>query len=286
MLVSDGQPASSLGQKALDHLRRTVYRDGGTMWNENAIAGSGFKGKVAMVTGASSGIGRAVSFALAAEGAHLALVARRLDALVEMKHEIESHGGHAFPLAVDLRDESQILFAFEAVRRELGGVDILVNSAGLGRDAPLVNGSTEHFREMLDVNVLALAVMTREAVADMHARGIAGQIVHISSMSAHRTQLKTGMYAATKHAVRALAEGLRQELRALNSPIRVACVSPGDTQTEFVARMRGKKAASKAQPAYKELDALDVAEAVLYILRTPPHVDVNDILLRPIGQPD
>jgi NADP-dependent 3-hydroxy acid dehydrogenase YdfG len=245
------------------------------------------EGKVAMVTGASSGIGRAVSFALAAEGVRLALVARRLDPLVEMRHDIESRGGSAFPLAVDLRDESQILFAFEAVRRELGGADILVNSAGLGHDAPLINGSTEHFREMLEVNVLALAVMTREAIADMRARDVAGQIVHISSMSAYRVQLKTGMYSATKHAVRALAEGLRQELRALDSPIRVACVSPGDTDTEFVERMfRGKRAAAEADPAYRQLDARDVAEAVLYILRTPPHVDVHDLLLRPVGQPD
>jgi len=240
-----------------------------------------------MVTGASSGIGRAVALSLAAEGVRLALVSRRLDPLVEMKHDIDSRGGSAFALAVDLRDESQILFAFRAVQRELGGVDILVNSAGLGHDAPLINGSTEHFREMLETNVLALAVMTREAIADMRARDVAGQIVHVSSLSAYRVQHKTGMYSATKHAVRALAEGLRQELRALDSPIRVACVSPGDTETEFVERMyRSKRIAAELKPSYRQLDAADVAEAVMYILHAPPHVDVNDLLIRPVGQPD
>ncbi|MCK9458997.1 MAG: SDR family NAD(P)-dependent oxidoreductase [Proteobacteria bacterium] len=245
------------------------------------------KDKVAVVTGASSGIGRAVSFALAKEGMKLAMVARRLDALVEMEHEVEARGGSALALAVDLRDESQIQFAFSAIKRELGGVDVLVNAAGLGHKAPLVSGSTEHFREMLEVNVLALAVVTREAVRDMRERKVAGQIVHVSSLSAQRVQAGAGMYAATKHAVRALTEGLRQELRALDLPIRVASVSPGDTETEFVARMlRSKQAAADARPAYRQLDADDVAEAVLYILRTPPHVAVHDVLLRPIGQPD
>jgi NADP-dependent 3-hydroxy acid dehydrogenase YdfG len=245
------------------------------------------EGQVAIVTGASSGIGRAVAFALAREGMRIAAVARRLDALVELKHDIEARGGAAFPLAVDLRDESQIQFAFAAVRRELGGVDALVNAAGLGHKAPLVSGATEHFREMLEVNVLALAVMTREAIRDMRERRAAGQIVHISSLSAFRVQSQTGMYAATKHAVRALTEGLRQELRALGLPIRVASVSPGDTETEFVARMlKSRQAAADARPAYKRLDPEDVAAAVLYILKTPPHVAVHDVLLRPVGQPD
>lgn len=250
--------------------------------------GADLAGRVAVVTGASSGIGRAVSFALAAEGMALAMVARRLDPLVEMKHEIEARGGRAFPLAVDLRDESQILFAFQAIRRELGGVDVLVNSAGLGHVAPLASGATEHFREMLDVNVLALSIMTREAVADMRGRGVPGQIVHVSSLSAYRVQRGAGMYAATKHAVRALTEGLRQELRALGLPIRVACVSPGDTETAFVERMlRGTgRSPSEEKPAYRQLDPEDVAGAVLYVLRAPPHVEVHDVLLRPTAQPD
>ena len=244
-------------------------------------------GKVALVTGATSGIGKAVALALARKGMRLALVARRLDHLVSLKGEVEDLGQEAFPLAVDLREEAQILVAFDAVRRQWGGVDVLVNSAGLGRVAPLREGATEHFREMLEVNVLALAVATREAVMDMETRKTPGQIVHISSMSAYRVQGHLGMYAATKHAVRAMTEGLRQELRAAGSDIRVTSISPGDTDTEFMQRMLGsRKAARDARPPYEQLTPEDVADAVIHVLETPPRVEVHDILMRPVGQPD
>ncbi len=242
--------------------------------------------KVVMVTGASSGIGRAISLALAKEGTRLAIVARNLDKLVTLKAQIESSGGRAFPLAVDLKDESQILFAFEAIGREWGGVDVLINSAGLGHDAPLSSGSTEHFREMLEVNVLALSVITREAVLNMQANKTAGQIIHISSMSAYRVQTGAGMYAATKHAVRAMTEGLRRELREAGSSIRVTAVSPGDTETEFMERMLGRSEAGKRAPEYRQMDPEDIAQAVLYILKTSPNVEIHDILMRPINQPD
>ena len=244
------------------------------------------KNKVAMVTGASSGIGRATSLALAKEGMRLAIVARNLDKLVTLKSQIESYGGRAFPLAVDLKDESQILFAFDAIGRQWGGVDVLINSAGLGHDAPLSSGRTEHFREMLEVNVLALSVITREAVLNMQSNKTAGQIIHISSMSAYRVQTGAGMYAATKHAVRAMTEGLRRELREAGSSIRVTALSPADTETEFMERMLGRQEAGKRMPEYRQMDPEDIAQAVLYILRTPPHVEIHDILMRPINQPD
>ena len=252
--------------------------------------------KVVMVTGASSGIGRAISLALAKEGMRLAIVARNLDKLVTLKAQIESYpppqgygeagGGRAYPLAVDLKDESQLLFAFEAIGREWGGVDVLINSAGLGHDAPLSSGRTEHFREMLELNVLALSVITREAVKNMQANKTAGQIIHISSMSAYRVQTGAGMYAATKHAVRAMTEGLRRELREAGSSIRVTAVSPADTETEFMERMLGRQEAGKRAPEYRQMDPEDIAQAVLYILKTPPHVEIHDILMRPINQPD
>jgi len=244
-------------------------------------------GKVALVTGATSGIGRAVALALARRKARLALVARRLDALIIMKSHAESLGAEAFPLAVDLREEAQLLVAFDAVRRKLRVVDILVNSAGLGRVAPLSSGSGDHFREMLEVNVLALANATREAVKDMSSRKVAGRIVHGSSMSAYRVQGRAGFYAATKHAVRAMTEGLRQERRAAGSPIGVTSISPADTETEFMERMLGSRQAAKdAAPPYRRLAASDVADAVMYVLGAPPHVEIHDILLRPTDQPD
>lgn len=244
------------------------------------------KNKVAIVTGASSGIGRAISLVLAREGMRLAVVARNLDKLITLKAQIERYGGRAFPLALDLKDESQILFAFDAIGREWGGVDVLINSAGLGHDAPLSSGRTEHFREMLEVNVLALSVITREAVKNMQSNKTAGQIIHISSMSAYRVQTGAGMYAATKHAVRAMTEGLRQELRAAGSSIRVTAVSPGDTDTEFMERMLGRQEAGKRMPEHRQLDPEDIAQTVLHVLKTPPHVEIHDILMRPLDQPD
>jgi NADP-dependent 3-hydroxy acid dehydrogenase YdfG len=106
---------------------------------------------------------------------------------------------------------------FGAIREKFGGVDVLVNNAGLGHDAPLTSGATDEWREMLELNVLALCICTREAIADMRRRGDDGHVVHVSSLAAHRVPPGSGVYAATKFAVRALTEALRQELRALGS---------------------------------------------------------------------
>jgi NADP-dependent 3-hydroxy acid dehydrogenase YdfG len=243
-------------------------------------------GKVALVTGASSGIGRAVARALSGAGMKLGLFARRMEHLTALERELAVSGGEVLCLVADLLDEEQALFALRALERRFGGVDVLVNAAGLGHVAPLRSGATAKLREMLEVNVLALSVMTREVVRGLEARGAAGHIVHVSSMSAYRVQRDAGMYAATKHAVRALTEGLRQELRAAGSPTRVSAVSPGDTETEFMERMLGAKAARAARPAWRQLDPEDVARAVLFILSQPPHVEIHDILLRPTAQPD
>ena len=245
------------------------------------------EGRSALVTGASAGIGRAVALALAGLGARVTILARRRGRLEALSREIADAGGEALPAVGDLRREEDILGAFAAARERFGGVDILVNNAGVGREAPLASGETRHFREMLEVNVLAVAIATREAVADMRRRGASGHVVHVSSMSAHRVQADFGMYAATKHAVRALTEGLRLELRRIGSDIRVTAVSPADTRTEFMESMLGGAEAARAlEPGYRKLDPEDVAAAVVYALTAPPHAEVHDILLRPVGQPD
>jgi len=245
------------------------------------------EGQVALVTGASSGIGRAVARALRGAGMKLGVLARRMERLTSLKAEIEGRGGEVLCLVADLLDEEQAVFALRSLERRFGGVDVLVNAAGLGHAAPLRSGATAGLREMLELNVLALSVMTREFVRGLQARGATGHVVHVSSMSAYRVQRgEAGMYAATKHAVRALTEGLRLELRAAGSPIRVGAVSPADTETEFFERMLGAEAARAARPAYRQLDPEDVARAVLFILSQPPHVEIHDILLRPTAQPD
>lgn len=246
-------------------------------------------GQVAMITGASSGIGEAVALALADEGAHLVLLARREDRLAALAERIGARAPGVEVLArrCDLRDEGQIDAAFAAARERFGGVEILVNNAGLGRDASLCGGATEDWREMLEVNVLALCICTRNAVSDMRRRGDRGHVVHVSSMAAHRVPRGSGVYSATKFAVRSLTEGLRQELREAGSAIRVTAVSPGFVETEFAeVYHRDPTAGARTYGQYPVLRPADVAAAVRYVLTAPAHVQVHDVLMRPTAQPD
>lgn len=248
-----------------------------------------WRGKVALVTGASSGIGRAVATALGSGGMKVAAVARRFERLEALRREIVAAHPDAevLPIACDVRDEAQIVAAVQTVRDTWGGVDVLVNNAGLGRHAPLLSGATEDWREMLDTNVLALCTFTREAVADMRRRGDRGHVVHVSSMAAHRVPLESGIYAATKFAVRALTEGLRRELHAAGSPIRVTAVSPGFVRTEFAeVYHRDPSAAAHTYDRYDVLTPEDVASAVVFAIASPQRMQVHDILVRPTAQPD
>jgi NADP-dependent 3-hydroxy acid dehydrogenase YdfG len=239
---------------------------------------------VALVTGASSGIGRAVASALLERGTKVALLARRRDRLDQLASGYAAEQTLVCP--ADLRDESDIRRAFDTIRAAWGGVDIVVNAGGLGRRAPLIDGSTAAWREMLEVNVLGLCVCTQQALSDMRRRGDDGHVVHVSSMSGHRVPEGSGVYGATKFAVRALTESLRKELRALGSSIRVTAVSPGFVETEFAEVFHGSAdAAEQTYGRYKVLQPEDVASAVLYALEAPAHVDIHDILMRPTDQP-
>jgi NADP-dependent 3-hydroxy acid dehydrogenase YdfG len=238
-------------------------------------------GRVALVTGASSGIGYATARALADADMKVAALARRTERLQTL---VET-GGEILPIGCDLRDDAQITDAFAHIRSQWGGVDVLVNNAGLGHNAPLVDGETEHWREMLEVNVLALCICTREAITDMRKRGDNGHVLHVSSMAAHRIPRGSGVYSATKYAVRSLTEGLRQELRALGSDIRITAISPGFVETEFAEKYhRSAAAARETYGRYRCLRDDDVAEAVVYALSQPEHVQIHDVLMRPTHQ--
>lgn len=237
---------------------------------------------VALVTGASEGIGWAVARRLHAEGLRVVGCARRVDRLQQIRERL---GGRFHPIACDLRKESDILQMFAEIETLWGGVDILVNNAGLGHNASLLSGSTEQWREMLDVNILALCVCTREATRQMHARN-QGHVIHISSMSAHRVPPNSGVYSATKFAVRSLTEGLRQELRAQDSPVRVTSISPGFVETGFArAYHKSEAKARETYSRYPVLQADDVADAVVHCLAAPQRVQVHDMLIRPTEQP-
>ncbi|MEM7135336.1 MAG: SDR family NAD(P)-dependent oxidoreductase [Myxococcota bacterium] len=242
------------------------------------------KDKVAFVTGASSGIGLAVAEAMLTRGIRVAVSARRRERLEDLaaRHAV----GRVLVCPADLRRESDIDEAFEQIRRTWGGVDVLVNSGGLGRSAPLTEGPTDAWREMLEVNVLGLCICTREAVRDMRARGDKGHVVHVSSMAAHRVPSGSGVYSASKFAVRALTEGLRRELRETGSAIRVTSVSPGFVETEFAGVYHGDPSASdRTYGRFKVLEAHDVAATVMHVIEAPPHVAIHDVLMRPTDQP-
>ena len=238
---------------------------------------------VALVTGASSGIGRAVAEALLERRAKVALLARRSDRLEQLAAGYGPEQALVCP--ADLRREDEIRRVFDSIRARWGGVDIVVNAGGLGRRAPLVSGDTEAWRDMLEVNVLGLCICTREALRDMRQSGDDGHVVHVSSMSGHRVPGGSGVYAATKYAVRALTEGLRKELRELGSKIRVTAVSPGFVETEFAEVYHGSsEAAERTYGRFQVLQPEDVASAVIYALEAPPHVAIHDILMRPTEQ--
>ena len=238
------------------------------------------------MTGASSGIGAETARALARAGAAVTIGARRADRLEALAAELRAAGAAVAVERTDMRSEDDVCRLVGVARERFGGVDVLVNNAGLGRAAPLGSSPTEPWREMLEVNVLGLAIATREAVRDMDRRGVAGHVVHVSSMAGHRVPgPDSGMYAATKFAVRALTEALRQELRARKSPIRVSAISPGHVFTEFADVFSGRAGAQAEIDARgKILEPRDVAEAVVWVVTRPAHVEVHDVLLRPTEQ--
>ena len=240
-----------------------------------------WQGKVALVTGASGGIGEAVAQALMEAGLNVVVCARRIERLRTL---VAGHD-NALAIEADLRRTGDIDAMFTQIRSKWGGVDVLVNNAGLGHNAPLMSGEVEEWREMLEVNVLALMICTREAIRDMQRSNTAGHIIHISSMSAYRVTSGSGLYSATKFAVRSLTEGLRMELREAGSDVRVTAISPGFVETEFAEKFHGsKQAADKTYSRFPCLTSDDIANAVLYVLGQPKHVQFHDLLLRPTRQ--
>ena len=244
-----------------------------------------WKNEVALVTGASSGIGWAVALALGRAGMRVAVTGRRkerLDELVDLLNESEAEG---LAVPADFSREEDIAKVFEQIRSKWGGIRVLINNAGLGYQEERTRTSSKALREMVEVNVLALTLCMQEAVKDMEAVGL-GQIINISSMAGHRVPHggQVAMYSATKHAVKALTEAMWGELAAKGSPIKIGAISPGMVETEFHAKAFDD--AAKAKQRYAETKALhadDIADVVCFLLSTPAHVQINDITLRPIG---
>ncbi len=237
---------------------------------------------MAIVTGASSGIGGAVARALGAAGIGVALVARRRASLEHVAEEIVAAGGQAEVIAADLREPEAAREVVASAVARLGRLDILVNSAGVARYSPVIDGDSEDWQEMWGINVLALARLSREAIASFPEGG--GHVLHLGSLSGHRVPPGGGFYAATKFAVRAHAEALRFELRARGDKTRVTCVSPGFVHTPLAEEYLQGAGKTLESLGYEALQPEDVARCVLHALTSPASVEVNDILVRPAGQ--
>ncbi|XP_061326037.1 dehydrogenase/reductase SDR family member 11 [Pezoporus flaviventris] len=248
-------------------------------------------GRVALVTGASVGIGAAVARALVQHGMKVVGCARSVDKIEKLAAECQSAGypGTLIPYKCDLSNEEEILSMFSAIKTLHQGVDVCINNAGLARPEPLLSGKTEGWRTMIDVNVMAVSICTRETYQSMKERNIDdGHIININSMNGHSVvpQSVVHFYSATKYAVTALTEGLRQELREAKTHIRATCISPGLVETGFAFKLHDNdpERAAATYESIRCLKAEDMANAVIYVLSAPPHVQIGDIQMRPTEQ--
>jgi NADP-dependent 3-hydroxy acid dehydrogenase YdfG len=239
-------------------------------------------GRVALVTGASSGIGAAAARALAAEGARVALAARRIDRLAELAGQIREAGGMALVIETDVADEAQATAMAARAIEHFGRLDILLVNAGVGVAAPFQNTTTEEYRRMVDVNVLGTLYPIHVALPAMKRQG-RGHIVIMSSGTGRYIHPST-VYSGTKHAVSAIAESLRREIGG--DGIRVTCIEPGAVRTEFTARMRDDVQQSVKQRLgeMEQLESEDIAAAIVYAVTQPPRVNVNILTIYPTGQ--
>jgi NADP-dependent 3-hydroxy acid dehydrogenase YdfG len=246
------------------------------------------EGTVALVTGASSGIGEATAAALAAEGAAVALVARRRDRLEALAERIAG-SVKALVVEADVTDQSQAERAVDQAVTELGRLDILVNNAGVMLLGPIVGAPIDEWRRMVDLNVLGLLYSTHAALphllsaAEGQPRSVA-DVVNLSSVAGRVARLNNGVYSATKHAVAAFSESLRQEVTARH--VRVTIIEPGATATELPFQNRAEILEDMAQTfGHTEImQAGDIAESIRYAVTQPRRVVVNEILVRPTEQ--
>jgi NADP-dependent 3-hydroxy acid dehydrogenase YdfG len=237
-------------------------------------------GKTAVVTGASSGIGAATARLLAQHKCNVVLAARREDRLNGLAAEL---GEGALAVPTDVTDPATCEALVSRAVGDFGSVDILVANAGLGLYGSIAEGEPEDWRRMFEVNVLGVLYVTRAAVRHMLGRG-SGDVIFVSSLAGRRVPRADGtVYAATKHALTAVAEGLRMEVHTKG--IRVISVEPGLVRTEFPENSYPSAREYYAQREYSPLEAEDIAEAILYAVEQPPRVSVNEMLLRPTEQP-
>jgi len=252
------------------------------------VATRDLNGAVALVTGASSGIGEATARILAARGATVAMAARRTDRLESLCAEIAANGGTAVPVELDVSDREAAEAAVAHAVAELGRLDVLVNNAGVMLLGPMLEAPVEEWKQMVEVNLLGLMYMTKAAVPHLleaaeGARGVA-DVVNISSVAGRIARRNSGVYNATKFGVGAFSESLRQEVTGRH--VRVSLVEPGAVATELQGHNRPgvKEEIEKRFVDMEILQAEDIADAIEYVVTRPPHVAISEVLVRPTEQ--
>ena len=244
-------------------------------------------GRKVLITGGSSGIGEATALAMAAEGAAIAIGARRKDRLDDLAGRIEGDGGTAVAIEADITDEDQAKALVEGAHEALGGLDCLVNNAGVMLLGPLQGADPDEWRTMIEVNCLGLLYCTHYALPLMRDGG-GGDVVNVSSVAGRVAALGSGVYNMTKWGVVGYSEALRQE--ALHIGVRVTIIEPGYVETELQGHNTNPIVVEQMEKMRESLGddgvlkADDIASAIVYATSQPKHVSVNEILVRPTGQ--
>lgn len=235
-------------------------------------------GRVAVITGASSGIGAATARALAAEGYRVALLARRLDRIEALAQEL---GNGSIAIQADVTSRDQLVAAAERVQDELGGADVLLNNAGVMLLGPFSSARREDYRTMIEANLLG-AITATEVFLDQLKDG-GGDLVNISSVAGRTARATNGVYAATKWGINGWSESLRQELLP---DVRVTLIEPGVVDTELPTHITDDATREQVQKGYDvaTVKPEEVAEIIAFVLARPRHLAINEVLLRPADQ--
>jgi NADP-dependent 3-hydroxy acid dehydrogenase YdfG len=251
--------------------------------------GERLDGTVALVTGASSGIGEATARELAAQGAAVAIAARRKDRLDALAHEIRDAGGRVLAVECDVTDQEQAIGLVDETVRELGRLDTVVNNAGVMLLGPIVDAPTDEWDRMIRLNLQGLLYVSHAALPHLLAAAEGGprnvaDVVNISSVAGRVARLGSGVYNLTKHGVGAFSESLRQEVTQRS--VRVSLVEPGAVATELVSHNRPEIQELSRQrfEGMERMEAQDIADAIAYIVTRPRRVAINEVLIRPTDQ--
>ena len=241
------------------------------------------KGKVVVITGASSGLGEATARLLSAQGATVVLGARRVERLKSLADELNAKGGKALAVATDVTHCDQVKKLVDAAVQKFGRIDVMINNAGLMPQSLLERLKIDEWDRMIDVNIKGVLYGIAAALPYMKQQK-SGHIINVSSVAGHKVRPGATVYAATKHAVRALSEGLRQEVKPYN--IRTTIISPGAVATELPNTITDPDTAERINKFYEDvaIPADSFARAVAFAMSQPDDVDVNEILFRPTRQ--